>query len=133
MIKMLHTVTTLKQPIKVPTELEVCDVCAMIKIQKHISRILAAHKEQKLALLSVNIAGPWPASMGGYNWFAEVIDNWSRKVWILLLITRMILSKNSTNWLLYLKDKLEKRSWPREVTTLGKSKRSSNPGRPKME
>jgi hypothetical protein len=87
-IKMLHTVTTLKRPIKVPTELEVCDVCAITKMRKRISRILAAHKERKLALLSVDIAGPWPASMRGYKWFAEVIDNWSRKVWILLLVSK---------------------------------------------
>ena len=31
------------------------------------------------------MAGPFPVSIRGNSYFAEVVDNWSRKVWIILL------------------------------------------------
>jgi hypothetical protein len=84
-LRILHTGTNLTRSIKVPTDLEICDVCAVTKMKRRNSKVLAKHKDCRLALLSVDIAGLFPISMRGYRWFAEIIDNWSRKVWILLL------------------------------------------------
>lgn len=84
-LRKIHTMTTLKRPINIPPQIELCDVCAKTKMRKRTSKVLAEHKDRKLALLSIDIAGPFPTSIRGFRYFAEVIDNWSRKVWTLLL------------------------------------------------
>lgn len=35
--------------------------------------------------MSIDIAGSFPVSVRGNNYFAEVVDSWGCKVWILLL------------------------------------------------
>ena len=74
-LRILHTGTNLMRPIKIPTDLEICDVCAITKMKQRNSKVLAKHKDCRLTLLSVDIAGPFPISMHSYCWFAEVIDN----------------------------------------------------------
>ena len=74
-LRILHTGTNLTRSIKIPTDLEICDVCAVTKMKRRNSKVLAKHKDHRLALLSVDIAGPFPISMRGYRWFAEIIDN----------------------------------------------------------
>ncbi|KAI1005876.1 hypothetical protein K3495_g2344 [Podosphaera aphanis] len=82
----LHEVTTLGRPIRIPADIEPCDICLQTKFRKRTSKKLAEHKKEKLALLSADIAGPLPKSLRGYHYFAEMIDNWTRKVWIILLV-----------------------------------------------
>ncbi|KAI0992407.1 hypothetical protein K3495_g15778, partial [Podosphaera aphanis] len=45
------------------------------------------------AILSVDIAGPFPVSVRGNSYFAEIVDHWSRKVWIILLAYKSELPK----------------------------------------
>lgn len=85
LLRTLHQVTDLKRPINIPAKIEICDVCAVTKFKKRLRKKLAKHKDKKLALIAVDTAGPFPPSIRGFRWFAEVVDNWSRKVWILLL------------------------------------------------
>jgi hypothetical protein len=84
-IRNLHKVTTLKEPIRVPTDLEICAVCAIAKMTNSIPKTLSEHEEFLLALIQFDIAGPFPMSLRGFKYFMLVIDSWSRKNWILLL------------------------------------------------
>jgi hypothetical protein len=62
-ISKLHTKTTLDQPIKVPKDLEICQVCAITKMKNSIPKTLADHMITKLALIQFDIAGPFPISL----------------------------------------------------------------------
>lgn len=84
-IAKVHNVTTLKKPILIPQTLPKCDICMRANIKNFYSKISSARKEKRLAVISVDIAGPFPISIRGYSYFAEVVDNWSRKVWVILL------------------------------------------------
>ncbi|POS85179.1 hypothetical protein EPUL_003992 [Erysiphe pulchra] len=66
----VHNVTTLTKPILIPQMLPEYDIS-----------------------LGVNIAGPFSVSVRGNSYFAEIVDNWSRKVWILVLTHRSDLAK----------------------------------------
>ncbi|KAI1006165.1 hypothetical protein K3495_g2047 [Podosphaera aphanis] len=82
-ISKVHNVTTLKRPIIVPQMLPKCEVCVKANIKNRFSKKLSPHQAKHLAILSVDIAGPFPTSIRGNSYFAEVIDSWSRKVWII--------------------------------------------------
>ncbi|KAI0991928.1 hypothetical protein K3495_g16259, partial [Podosphaera aphanis] len=82
-ISKVHNVTTLKRPIIVPQMLPKCEVCVKANIKNRFSKRLSPHQAKRLAILSVDIAGPFPTSIRGNSYFAEVIDSWSRKVWII--------------------------------------------------
>lgn len=50
-IRNLHKVTTISTLIKIPTEREVCEVCALTKIKNKIPKTLSEHKDRRLALV----------------------------------------------------------------------------------
>ncbi|KAI0995269.1 hypothetical protein K3495_g12913 [Podosphaera aphanis] len=81
----MHNVTTLHKPIIIPQKLPKCETCIRANIKNRFSKRIAPHPAKRLAVISVDVAGPFPVSIRGNSYFAEVIDNWSRKVWILLL------------------------------------------------
>ncbi|RAL59227.1 hypothetical protein DID88_006682 [Monilinia fructigena] len=81
----LHLVTTLEKDIKLPADLEPCEVCAATKMKKHYSTVLAEHKRRPLALISLDVSGPFPASFRKKRYFAEIICSWTRKTWIICL------------------------------------------------
>ncbi|KAK6611735.1 reverse transcriptase domain protein [Botrytis cinerea] len=81
----LHLVTTLEKDIKLPADLEPCEVCAATKMKKHYSTVLAEHKKRPLALISLDVSGPFPASFRKKRYFAEIICSWTRKTWIICL------------------------------------------------
>ena len=66
-LRILHTGTNLTRSIKILIDLEICDVCAVTKMKRRNSKVLAKHKDRRLALLFVDIAGPFPTSMRGYR------------------------------------------------------------------
>jgi Reverse transcriptase (RNA-dependent DNA polymerase)/gag-polypeptide of LTR copia-type len=80
-LRRLHQVTTLKRPIKVPTNLEICDVCARTKLRNSTSKVLSPWKEQVLELVQIDICGPLPKTLRSNTYFAQVIDNATRKTW----------------------------------------------------
>lgn len=84
-LRKLHTGTDLERPITIPDSIEICEICMKTKLRNRRSKVLAKHKDCKLDLLSIDIAGPFPKSIRGYRFFVEVLDNYTRKVWILLL------------------------------------------------
>lgn len=56
------------------------------------------HAAEPLALISFDIAGSFPSSYCGYRYFGELIDNWSRKTWTLLLKDRKDVLSALNQW-----------------------------------
>ena len=84
-LRNLHKVTTLREAIKVPKIGEVCEVCQLTKMTNRIPNSLSEHKDQRLALIHLDVAGPFPKSLRGNRYFMLIVDSYSRKNWILLL------------------------------------------------
>ena len=66
-LKTIHHVTNISRPIKVPSSLEerICEVCLLTKMRNKTSKELAKWKTEKLALIHLDIAGPFPLSLRG--------------------------------------------------------------------
>ena len=86
-LSLLHTVCHIKKII-IPDKIPLCETCARQKIRKNQSKRLADHAQKVLALISFDIAGPFPTSYRGYRYFGEIVDSWSRKTWTLLFKDR---------------------------------------------
>ena len=80
-LRSLHKVTTLKRPVLFPVEREMCRVCKLTKLRNKTSKVLSPWKESILALVSVDVAGPFLSTVRGNRFFAQVIDNATRKTW----------------------------------------------------
>jgi Reverse transcriptase (RNA-dependent DNA polymerase) len=80
-IRNLHKVTTLKRPVMVPTDQEMCRVCKITKLRNRTSKTLSPWKESILALVSMDVAGPFLSTVRGNRYFAQVVDNATRKTW----------------------------------------------------
>ena len=87
-LRSLHKVTTLRKPLPIIEQDKPCKVYAITKITNKRNRELAERMPRILALVSIDICGPLPLSRLGYEYFLEVIDNHSRRVWIIPLRKR---------------------------------------------
>lgn len=81
----LHIVTTLARPIRIPNDPEICEVCKLTKMRNSTRRELSEWKKGVLDLISLDVCGPFPTSLQGNRYFAQLKDNRSRKEWTLLL------------------------------------------------
>ena len=84
----LHNVTTLKKPIPIVEDPTPCKVCCTTKLTNSRNKRLAIRKPFVLALVSIDICGELPTSWQGYRYFLKVVDNHSRRTWIILLKKR---------------------------------------------
>jgi hypothetical protein len=84
-ISKLHTVPSVDQPIKVPEDLDICEVCAIAKMTNSIPKTRADHMVSKLALIQFDIAGPVPKSLNGNRYFILIVDCFTRNNWVLVL------------------------------------------------
>lgn len=96
-ISLLHTVSKIKK-ITIPDQIPICETCSRQKIHKRQSKKLATHAQEPLALISFDVAGPFPTSYRGYRYFGEIIDNWTRKTWTILLKDRKEVLPKLTQW-----------------------------------
>ena len=88
-IRNLHKVTTLSKPIPIAKEhVSVCEVWALTKFTNRRNHQLSPRKPEILALISINICGQLPLSREGYAYFLEIVDNHSRRTWLLFLKKR---------------------------------------------
>ena len=95
----LHKVTTLRKPIPiVEKRSEPCEVCAVTKMTNAHSRRLAERKTNILELVSIDICGPLPASRLGYEYFLEIVDNHSRRTWVIPLRKRADAPEALNKW-----------------------------------
>lgn len=84
-IRNLHKVTTLQKKIKIPKDLDICDVCAITKLKNRIPKKLSTWPKVILDLIQFDVAGPFPATIRGNRWFLLIIDICSRRDWVLPL------------------------------------------------
>jgi hypothetical protein len=84
-ISKFHTLTTLDKAVKVPKDLEICEVYAIAKMKNSIPKPLANHTVSKLSLIQFDIAGPFPTPLEGNRYSLLIIDSFTRKNWILVL------------------------------------------------
>ena len=86
LLRKLHLVTTLQEPIRVPEKKKrICAACKIGKMRKRISHKLAPHKKELLELVSIDIAGPFPISLRKNRYLLQIIDSYSRKVWSIVM------------------------------------------------
>ncbi|KAI0991970.1 hypothetical protein K3495_g16216, partial [Podosphaera aphanis] len=85
-LRHLHEVASGIRKIHVPPkERRVCKSCKIGKMKRKISKILEKHQENPLALISIDIAGPFVKSIRGFEYFLQIIDSYSRKIWTIPL------------------------------------------------
>jgi hypothetical protein len=77
-IRNLHKVTNLSSPIKVPTKLDICEVCILTKMTNRIPKQLSTHKSKRLELIYLDIAGPFPQSIHSNRFFILIIHSYTR-------------------------------------------------------
>jgi hypothetical protein len=89
MLRNLHRVTSLQNAIKVPPPARrVCPPCELAKIRNRTRRELAPHLPDKLELVYLDIAGPFPVSIRANRFFLQIVDSYSRRVWSIPLATK---------------------------------------------
>jgi hypothetical protein len=97
-LRNLHKVTTLKRPVLVPTDREMCRVCKLTKLRNRTNKVLSPWKEAILALVSIDVAGPFLPTIRGNKYFAQVVDNATRKTWSLVDKTKSGLMIQLRKW-----------------------------------
>lgn len=97
-LRNLHKVTNLKRPIVIPIDKEICRVCKLTKLRNRTNKVCSPWKESILALVSIDIAGPFLPSLRGNTWFCEIVDNSTRRAWTLLGKTKSDLMDKIEKW-----------------------------------
>lgn len=87
-LKNLHQVTTLQRAIHKPKIMEPCEVCALTKMRNRTNGHVSERKSHLLDLVSIDICGPLPKALSGARYFLEIVDNHTRKVWVIPLRDR---------------------------------------------
>ena len=98
-LRNLYKVTTLKKPIPITEEDgAVCCGCALTKMVNRRNHYVSQRKTSLLALISIDVCGPLPPSRLGYSYFLHIVDNYSRRLWVLLMKNRTDCVAELTKW-----------------------------------
>lgn len=54
-------------------------------MRRNINKNLEKHQKSSLALVSIDIAGPFIKSIRGFEYFLQIIDSFTRKIWTIPL------------------------------------------------
>ena len=85
----LHRVITLKRSILIVENKEKsCQICAVIKLCNKRNHHVSERKSTILILVSINICDSLLLLRQEYQYFMKLIDNHSRRIWIILLKDR---------------------------------------------
>jgi hypothetical protein len=82
-LRNVYKVTNLSKPILVNSALLQCEACDKAKIRTHINQELSKREDEPLALVYIDICGPFDKLLRGYRFFIEIHDNYTRKCWII--------------------------------------------------
>jgi hypothetical protein len=107
-LRYLHRVTDLKERIRIPsnTRRSPCEVCKLSKLRNRIRKELSPWKETILELVSIDACGPLPRTLRGNEYFGQIVDNATRKAWVIPAKSRTDLVRLLRAW----KIKVEKQS-----------------------
>ncbi|KAI1001824.1 hypothetical protein K3495_g6378 [Podosphaera aphanis] len=67
-------------------------------MKNKISKTLSPWKENRLGLVQLDIAGPFPTSLRGNKYFMLIIDNATRRNWVICLPTKAAAVKELQIW-----------------------------------
>ena len=84
-LRYLHKVTDLKQKIQIPSNAnrKPCEVCKLSKLRNRIRKELSPWKDSILELISIDACGPLPRTLKGNEYFGQIVDNATRKAWVI--------------------------------------------------
>lgn len=97
-IRNLHKVTTLEKKVKIPKDLDICDVCALTKMKNRIRKELSVWPTETLDLVQFDVAGPFQTTIRGNRYFLLIIDICSRRTWVIPLKTKGDAYQALKNW-----------------------------------
>ncbi|KAI1006754.1 hypothetical protein K3495_g1463 [Podosphaera aphanis] len=75
----LHLVTTLKKRIKVPRDLDVCDVCAPTNMKNRIPKTLSLWSKEILGQIHFDVAGLFPTSIRALKTWKVITEHQTEK------------------------------------------------------
>ena len=70
-------------------------------MKNKIPKELSPHKQARLALIQFDIAGPFPTSLRRNRYFLLIIDNYSRKNWVIPLKQKSDADKELRKWIIW--------------------------------
>ena len=99
-LRYLHKVTSLKKRIQIPSSARrgPCEVCKLSKLRNQICKELSPWKETILELVSVDACGPLPRTLRGNEYFGQLVDNATQKVWTITAKSRSDLVRLLRVW-----------------------------------
>jgi hypothetical protein len=68
--------------------MEPCEVCALIKIRNRTNGRVSERKFNLLDLALIDICGPLPPAFSGARYFLKIVNNYTRKSWVISLRAR---------------------------------------------
>ena len=108
-LKNFHKIITLKKFIFIVENLTFCKVCFTTKLINARSRVLTTRKLFILILIFIDICEKLSASWQDHRYFLKIVNNHSRKIWIILLKKRADAMKALRKWRLTIELKTEVR------------------------
>ena len=99
-LRYLHKVTDLKERIRIPSSAKrgPCEVCKLSKLRNRIRKELSPWKDTILELVSVDACGPLPRTLRGNEYFGQLVDNATRKAWVIPAKSRTDLVRRLRAW-----------------------------------
>ncbi len=98
-LRKLHKVSNVRK-ITIPRHAwrSPCEVCKLAKLRNRISKQLNPWKDQILELVSVDACGPLPRTLRGNSYFGMLVENATRKEWVIPAKTRDELVLKLRQW-----------------------------------
>ena len=106
-LKNFHKIITLKKFIFIVENFTFCKVCFITKLINAKNRMLTTRKFFILILIFIDICEEFSASWQDYCYFLKIVNNYSRKIWIILLKKRADAMKILQKWRLTIELKIE--------------------------
>ena len=87
-LKNLHKITTFKKSLFIVKFDDLCEICAIIKMTNKRNRTLIERRSRILTMIFIDICESLLISRLEYEYFLKIINNHSRRTWILSLRKR---------------------------------------------
>ena len=97
-LRSIHKSVDIKKPIPIPATRCICQVCQLTKMRNRVSKKLSPWNDELLGLISIDIAGPFPPSLTGNIYFLEIVENSTRKVWIIPMKSKDAAIEKLNQW-----------------------------------
>ena len=72
-----------------PSKIESCEVYTTMKMRNWTNRYISKRKDNLLDFILINICGPLPTALSGARYFLKIVNNYTRKYWVIPLYSRI--------------------------------------------